>query len=691
MHREGNCYIFDDRSCGPIFIDGEDVHPPWGITKAGKPRKRLAQACISCREKKVKCDPGSPKCLQCHKFGRECRFESAPRYSRQSTYLRNSFDSFSVWRADSVNSSTPADSSSQSEQDKPSPLSSNSRSPRGMEDLLSAPQKEEARPSKRPRQTLPTALVHPEPSTSVKDTLDGPEPAEEPSPNVDNMRKLDWQTDPYEIVPELTMHYLEHYFMNINSTTYCMFPRKLFLRWVSSCRRKTQPDMMVVFALLALGSLFATTEDHKIHRECFAKIACHGVEQNHGRFSLQLIQARLVLSLLHYSSGEMMKSWDYSGAAVRAACGMKLNSEKSVTSLKNADLLEYGFEKETLVECRRRTYWAAYLLDHFSRFSSAHLSTLDDTDCFLRLPCQEEAYGKQEIPITPYFHDWADDPGLSLRAGCSSPGMMGYLVQISSIWGNVFARAYRSNHRSGKEHGIDFESFYQKTSGRLDDWKQGLTTHLSEGPANVEDATQAGYLGIFCALHMLYHCAVIGLNRHAHSRYIHRDQIVRNIQTAHRHAREILTMTEALCKEIYEDRRQKPSLGALSPFTGFAVLSAVDTLTAAGLTVDLHECLRLVNSGIVVLEELAARWTTAKSQLSLVQQRFSLIMGAVTKDKAAFVSSEPIDVSFGSEHDLLYAEPREHCLRAIGLDGDLNTADTVLKIQTQGASLVMYS
>lgn len=49
----------------------------WGVTKAGKPRKRLSQACITCREKKIKCDPGGgPRCSQCLRFNRECKFDT---------------------------------------------------------------------------------------------------------------------------------------------------------------------------------------------------------------------------------------------------------------------------------------------------------------------------------------------------------------------------------------------------------------------------------------------------------------------------------------------------------------------------------------------------------------------------------------------------------------------------------------
>jgi Fungal Zn(2)-Cys(6) binuclear cluster domain len=74
---KGVCYIYDDGTYCPKAIDGDSVNPSWGVTKAGKPRKRLAQACTTCREKKIRCDPGSgmSKCSQCLKFNRECIFE----------------------------------------------------------------------------------------------------------------------------------------------------------------------------------------------------------------------------------------------------------------------------------------------------------------------------------------------------------------------------------------------------------------------------------------------------------------------------------------------------------------------------------------------------------------------------------------------------------------------------------------
>ena len=74
---EGPSWVYEDGTTCKKVIDGEVVNAQWGVTKAGKPRKRLAIACTTCREKKIKCDPAEPKCVQCEKFGRDCKFTTA--------------------------------------------------------------------------------------------------------------------------------------------------------------------------------------------------------------------------------------------------------------------------------------------------------------------------------------------------------------------------------------------------------------------------------------------------------------------------------------------------------------------------------------------------------------------------------------------------------------------------------------
>ena len=66
------CYIYSDGTCCPAYVNGEWVNPEFGLTKDGKPRKRLRKACINCNSKKVRCQPGYPKCGQCEKTQVEC-------------------------------------------------------------------------------------------------------------------------------------------------------------------------------------------------------------------------------------------------------------------------------------------------------------------------------------------------------------------------------------------------------------------------------------------------------------------------------------------------------------------------------------------------------------------------------------------------------------------------------------------
>jgi hypothetical protein len=68
-----------EQSNRPNTATGVPSDSPWGFTKAGKARKRLEQACVSCRKKKTKCEPMSSgsKCSSCEKSGSECYFDNA--------------------------------------------------------------------------------------------------------------------------------------------------------------------------------------------------------------------------------------------------------------------------------------------------------------------------------------------------------------------------------------------------------------------------------------------------------------------------------------------------------------------------------------------------------------------------------------------------------------------------------------
>lgn len=178
-----------------------------------------------------------------------------------------------------------------------------------------------------------------------------------------NLHSFNWGNDPYEVDADITMHYIETYFVHINAATYRIFPRQLFLRWLKGKTTKSPDDLMILYTMLAMGSVFSFRAERKHEGSLFSKIARYAVEKNHGNYSIQLVQSRLLLAFYHFAAGESHKAWDYGGMGFRVASGLKLNLEEGVTDIRDDDVMDYGLNRHALAECRRRTFWSAYMMD----------------------------------------------------------------------------------------------------------------------------------------------------------------------------------------------------------------------------------------------------------------------------------------------------------------------------------------
>lgn len=202
----------------------------------------------------------------------------------------------------------------------------------------------------------------PEPERSVGSGQAAPAPWAAVS-GYTNVHSFSWGANPYQVDSDVTMHYMETYFVHINAATYRIFPRKHFLNWVKSETAKSPNDLMLVYTMLAMGSVFSSRNERNHEGSLFSKIAGHAVEKNHGNYSLQLVQSRLLLAFYYFSTGDWIKAWDYGGMGFRVASGLKLNLEEGATDIIEDEIMEYGLNRHALAECRRRTFWSAYMMD----------------------------------------------------------------------------------------------------------------------------------------------------------------------------------------------------------------------------------------------------------------------------------------------------------------------------------------
>ena len=161
----------------------------------------------------------------------------------------------------------------------------------------------------------------------------------------------------------LTMQYMDLYFLHINQNIYHMLPKRPFLKWVRYCCEKTFDDKMILYTLMALGCRFSAHKESTAHGKRLLQLARHAEQSSFGRVTLQLAQTRLVLTLLNFSLGNTSQAWEYCATAVAAVSSLKYNTEDGVTVLPTIDDCEYGLDREALAECRRRTFWSAFVME----------------------------------------------------------------------------------------------------------------------------------------------------------------------------------------------------------------------------------------------------------------------------------------------------------------------------------------
>ncbi|KAL9107472.1 MAG: hypothetical protein Q9227_007669 [Pyrenula ochraceoflavens] len=643
LHPESTCWSYHEGTRGQKTMNMEGLNPQWGTTKAGKPRKRL---------------------------GKLATLSDSP--------LRDRKDETALPQASGTSDGGKSINSVDFEYEL-----KNNRS-------------EELSPRSSKRQKVDSSITvksESSPVASVSDAALQYSPTNDdggrsPSPDLgpigmpEHVQATALREDPYDIDSELACHYINTYFTHINVTSYCMFPRAPFMHWFTTCKEKSRQDLMVLYSLLAMGSVFSDRPQHVSDGRRFEKIAAYALERDSGQFTLQLVHARLMLGLYYFAVGHAGKAWDLCGSALRAASALKLNLEEGVTDVDDSTV--YDFNRAGLIECRRRTFWSSYIMDRFNGFCSGHLCVINNEDCLLRLPIDEHLYERQQSAETPFFPNEIIDPAQSVAADRSNVGAMAYHAQISSLWGDVLANIYRSSHRGSQTYAAVYESFYKRLNVQFEQWMDNLPSHLINKPENADAAIRDGYIGTYIALHALYHTSLMKLNRHCRWSLLAPDVIARNIERAVYHAKALLQTVHILSKTDRQARLPDVEFAFSTPFTSFSILTAVDILSAAGRLTDLPYYSDLVDHALELVDELAGFWATARRHRKTILRRVGDLRDAAREtsgEKTVFATNQAMETTFSEDEDIIYSVPRETLFKALGIEDELIAEDKVLQVQ----------
>ncbi|RDA86593.1 hypothetical protein CP532_5988 [Ophiocordyceps camponoti-leonardi (nom. inval.)] len=550
---EGMCYFYDDGSHCKTVIDGETVNAHWGVTKAGKPRKRLAIACVTCREKKIKCDPDYPRCVQCEKFGRVCKFKNAnKRLKMEGEYQ-------------------PAQS-----------------------------------------QPVISRRLPPEMLPSIPD----------------DVLSQACRTDPYRSDPESIGAVLTHFFGQIDNTIIMrFFPEKAFRSWVAATgsahhQEKSPEDLMLLYAVLAVGVTLSGGPRHIAHE--YAQVA-HYAQKKKTPDSfpcLQLVQSRILLAVYHVSTCRVREAAELISSAASAAVSLQLNREIDTDEDVTAGVYPLGMNVVGYCEARRRTMWSLFMLERINTVLPNRPVTISADDIYVRLPADSESFEKQVEPSTmmPLFDP--DESVASRQADNKPSGMAGYLVEMVHIWTSCRAAVSRMASRPGPCETSNVKA--RALAIRARDWYDSLPPRLVFGGSNLESAAFSGKVGSFLTMHLLYHHAMIHLNRY--QRCVSRlpnETRVAHLHESRDHALSILEMTNCLDRIL----RVRPTILSTSPPTlSETIVTAIDVLTACGPMASINELIQSLRVGKTAVDGAARTWEHSQFARDVIDLRLQKMM-----------------------------------------------------------------
>lgn len=432
-------------------------------------------------------------------------------------------------------------------------------------------------------------------------------------------------TDLYETYPEMTMSYAEKYFAHVDTPALSVLPRRSFLEWIRQDRDKKPRDNMVLHAVIAVGSVFASGDAASAHRSEFANICSSATEDFHGS-TLHLLLTRLILASLQHLQEDYDKASELYISVYRTGQVEFLGSpaHQDIATPQSA----FGLDKGAMIECAKRATWLAGVMSSLGSSRSPYVEKWS-----MRKFQYSHRSNVQSVMLDSNTSSW---PDLSRMATA--------LREVAAMAGTPLALW---------QH--DTEITMNTIKNRLDAWNDVFRGNCARGQAT-------GYRGLADQqVGILYLFAKVLLHRRAYPPRSGREALAHYAHEAFVNARQILDVAEQLSNS---KTGNAPEFTMLSPFIGLAIFEAFDIVTARGTMYHLHgddsSVMSMMSAGLETLETLSQSWYSAREQRDLALDRMkTLVRTANTKQSGngGFYFSKSMQVSSEWEQDVMYSCP----------------------------------
>jgi hypothetical protein len=154
-------------------------------------------------------------------------------------------------------------------------------------------------------------------------------------------------------------------------------------------------------------------------------------EMEYLRPSLDMVQTLLMLIMYSLIMGNIRQAYMDTGIAVRMAMGTGLNRLDEMDASTELQSTQQWIELET----KRRVWWSCFLADRFSASATGLPLCIDDRDCQLRLPGDDDAWINGTLPTyqAPMF-DLDDFEGFSTMDSITHPSLIQQITSPFPTW-----------------------------------------------------------------------------------------------------------------------------------------------------------------------------------------------------------------------------------------------------------------
>lgn len=410
-----------------------------------------------------------------------------------------------------------------------------------------------------------------------------------------------WKTDPYVSDPNSVGSVITQYFVQSSSATILRFlPEDGYKAWVAtSANRKRPEDLMLLYSILAFG--VELSGGPEVIANEYAQVA-YSAQQKLNVNCLQLVQARTLLAAYYTSLGRLQDSSQLLSAAAASAASLQLYVEIERSADARLSVFPMGMTYAGYSESRRRTMWSLFMLERLGGMFPNRPVSINPEDLRIRLPSENKAFEKQLEQPMPYFD--CHEAASSRAHDCTEAS----LVDSVHIWAECQATIYRvasrpslSTHDESRLHALTQKAFT---------WYTSLPSRLSFSPSSLESAMYSGNAASVLALNVLYHHAMIKINRHHHSASAMAPQTQNNfVGRCRDHAWSIVDMA----RTFEHLRKGRHSACAVLPHVvSGAAVEAIDVLAAGGPMAHIGDMIDNVAAMRGVVSTMTKVWDGAR-------------------------------------------------------------------------------